>query len=130
MSEVITISRKTVRKAVRITVRLLLAVACGLAISFLSPAQQDPFPLLVPAPSTQEAAPPNPPQELPTPLSSNLMAENVAQAVLTAIGPMPAQTNPFHKTTTPPSTHEQARPNPPQQLLAPPSSSRRTQSFE
>src|ERR1700737_804704 len=135
MSEVITISRKTVRKAVRIAVRLLLAVACGLAISFLSPAmppqvfptplwshrktnsvaqsvlaagaptpaQQDPLPLLVPAPSTQEAAPPNPPQELPTPLSSNLMAENVAQAVLTAIGPMPAQRNPFPKQTIPPS---------------------------
>ena len=162
MSEVIKISRKTVRKAVRIAVRLLLAVACGLAISFLSPAmppqvfptplwstrktnsvaqsvlaagaptpaQQHLLPLLVPPPSTQEVAPPNPPQELPTPLSSNLVAENVAQAVLTAIGPSSAQRNPFPRQATPPSTHEQARPNPPQQLVAPPSSSRRTQSFE
>src|ERR1700687_5456366 len=162
MSEVITISRKTVRKAVRIAVRLLLAVACGLAISFLSPAmppqvfptplwstrktnsvaqsvlaagaptpaQQHLLPLRVPPPSTQEVAPPNPPRELPTPLSSNLVAENVAQAVLTAIGPSSAQRNPFPRQATPPSTHEQARPNPPQQLVAPPSSSRRTQSFE
>src|ERR1700682_589919 len=162
MSEVITISRKTVRKAVRIAVRLLLAVACGLAISFLSPAMppqvfptplwstrktnsvaqsvlaagaptpaQPPLlPLVVPPPSTQEVAPPNPPQELPTPLSSNLVAENVAQAVLTAIGPSSAQRNSFPRQATPPSTHEQARPNPPQQLVAPPSSSRRTQSFE
>src|ERR1700682_2711534 len=127
MSEVISISPKAVRKAVRISVRLLLAVACGLGISFWAPAippqvfptplwshrktnsvarsvlaaeaptpaQTDPLPLLASPPSTQKEAVPNPAQEFPTPLSSNLMAQNVARAVLTAIGPTSARRNPF-----------------------------------
>ena len=156
----VTISQMAFRKAIRISVRVLLTLGCVIGIAFLAPpmapellptplwsnrkaqsvtdsvladaapipAQQDPLPELVPPASPDEETQPNPPQELPIPIESNLMAENVARAALTAIGPTLTRRDPLSSPAAPAKPQEQAPPKRPQEFPTPLSSSRNTQS--
>ena len=93
MRDAIVISPKIFRKAIRITVRLLLALGCGLAFTFLDPAI--------------------PPQMLPTPQAGNRRTKSVAESVLAADVLPPGQQDALPKLDPPPSTEQKALPNPP-----------------
>jgi hypothetical protein len=100
--DAIVISPKVFRKAIRITVRLLLALGCGVAITFLDPAI--------------------PPRMLPTRLANNRRTRSVAESVLAAeLLPLPpGKQDPLPQLDPPPNTEEKALPNPPPQELPAP----------
>src|SRR5260370_459616 len=98
MSKVI-ISRMAFRKAVRTSVRLMLAVGYGLGSMFLAPAMA--------------------PEMLPTALGSNRNTPNVEQSLLADVAPTPAQLDTLQQLDPPPGTPEEAPPNPPPDLPTP-----------
>jgi len=98
MNKVI-ISRMAFRKAVRTSVRLMLAVGYGLGSMFLAPAMA--------------------PEMLPTALGSNRNTPNVEQSLLADVAPAPAPQDTLQQLDPPPGTPEEALPNPPPDLPTP-----------